>query len=217
MPGRKFDRLWEKHAHMFLSLDGVDGTGKTTQIGLLCDWLRSTGHDVVTCRDPGSTPLGEAVRQILLNEHDLLIQRRSEMLLYMAARAQLVDEVIRPALAAGKTVVSDRYLLANVVYQGHAGGLDADEIWQVGAVATGGLEPDLTIVLDLPPEAAALRIDRPRDRMEQQGAAFEQAVRAGFLTEAARRPERIVVVDANRPIDAVQADIRAALTRITRR
>ena len=165
---------------MFLSLDGVDGTGKTTQIGLLCDWLRSTGHDVVTCRDPGSTPLGEAIRHLLLNEHDLPIQRRSEMLLYMAARAQLVDEVIRPALAAGKTVVSDRYLLANVVYQGHAGGLDADEIWQVGAVATGGCLPDLTIVLDMPPAAAALRIDRPRDRMEQQGAAFEQVCPGRF-------------------------------------
>ena len=201
---------------MFLSLDGVDGTGKTTQIELLCDWLRATGHDVVTCRDPGSTPLGEAIRQILLNEHDLPIMRRSEMLLYMAARAQLVDEVIRPALAAGKTVVSDRYLLANVVYQGYAGGLDTERIWQVGAVATGGCQPDLTIVLDMPPDAAALRIDRPRDRMEQQGAAFEQAVRAGFLAEAARQPDRIVVVDANRPIDEVQADIRAAASRVQR-
>jgi dTMP kinase len=201
-------------AQMFLSLDGVDGTGKTTQIGLLCDWLRATGRDVVTCRDPGSTPLGEAIRQMLLNEHELAIQRRSEMLLYMAARAQLVDEVIRPALATGKTVVSDRYLLANVVYQGHAGGLDVQKIWQVGAVATGGCQPDLTIVLDIPPEAAALRIDRPRDRMEQQGPAFEQAVRAGFLTEAARQPERIVVVDANRPIAEVHTDIRAAVSRV---
>jgi dTMP kinase len=201
---------------MFLSLDGVDGTGKTTQIALLCDWLRSTGHDVVTCRDPGSTPLGEAIRQILLNEHELPIQRRSEMLLYMAARAQLVDEVIRPALAAGKTVVSDRYLLANVVYQGHAGGLDAESIRLVGAVATGGCQPDLTIVLDMPPEAAALRIARARDRMEQQGEAFERAVRAGFLAEAARQPERIVVIDANRPIEQVQADIRSAASKVNR-
>ena len=201
---------------MFLSLDGVDGTGKTTQIALLCDWLRSTGHDVFACRDPGSTPLGEAIRRILLNEHELPIQRRSEMLLYMAARAQLVDEVIRPALAAGKTVVSDRYLLANVVYQGHAGGLDAESIRLVGAVATGGCQPDLTIVLDMPPEAAALRIARARDRMEQQGEAFERAVRAGFLAEAARQPERIVVIDANRPIEQVQADIRSAASKVNR-
>jgi dTMP kinase len=202
---------------MFLSLDGVDGTGKTTQIGLLCDWLRSTGHDVVTCRDPGSTPLGEAIRRILLNEHDLPIQRRSEMLLYMAARAQLVEEVIRPALAAGKTVVSDRYLLANVVYQGHAGGLDPEAIWQVGAVATQGCVPDLVIVLDMPPDDAAQRINRPRDRMEKQGEPFGRAVREGFLVEAALQPDRIVVVDANRPIEEVQAEIRAVASRVQRR
>lgn len=199
---------------MFLSLDGVDGTGKTTQIALLCDWLRATGHDVITCRDPGSTPLGEAIRRILLNEHDMPIYRRSEMLLYMAARAQLVDEVIRPALAAGKTVVSDRYLLANVVYQGHAGGLDPEAIRQVGAIATGGCHPDLTVVLDMPPEAAASRIVRARDRMEKQGEAFERAVRTGFLAEAEREPERIVVIDANRPIEAVHADIRLAVSRV---
>src|SRR6185312_10794193 len=102
---------------MFVSLDGVDGGGKTTQINLLCEWLRASGKQVVTCRDPGSSPLGEAIRQLLLDRNDLQIARRSEMLLYMAARAQLVDEVIHPALAAGKTVVSDRYLLANVAYQ----------------------------------------------------------------------------------------------------
>ena len=108
---------------MFFSIDGGDGTGKSTQIERFCAWLESLGREVVTCRDPGSTPLGEAVRELLLNRHDLSIHRRSEMLLYMAARAQLVEEVIRPALDEGKTVVSDRYLLANVVYQGHAGGL----------------------------------------------------------------------------------------------
>jgi dTMP kinase len=202
---------------MFLSLDGVDGTGKTTQIGLLCDWLRATGHEVVTCRDPGGTVLGELIRQLLLERHDLAIQRRSEMLLYMAARAQLVDEVIRPALASGKTVVSDRYLLANVVYQGHAGGLDPATIWQVGAVATAGCLPDLVIVLDMSPEDAAQRINRPRDRMESQGEAFERAVRAGFLTEATRHPEQYAVVNASRPIEAVHADIRAAVERVMKR
>jgi dTMP kinase len=199
---------------MFVSLDGVDGSGKSTQIRLLCDWLRSQGHDVVSCRDPGSTPLGEAIRKILLERHEMPIERGSEMLLYMAARAQLVAEVIRPALAAGKTVVSDRYLLANIVYQGHAGGLDPQAIRRVGGVATGGCQPELTIVLDMPPDAAAQRISRPRDRMEQQGAAFEQAVRAGFLAEAARQPERIVVVDANRAPQDVQDDIRAAVARV---
>ena len=113
---------------MFFSFDGLDGVGKTTQMDLFVEWLRAAGHDVVRCRDPGSTPLGEAIREILLG-HEFAISRASEMLLFMAARAQLVEEVIRPALDAGKTVVSDRFLLANVVYQGHAGGLDvADDL-----------------------------------------------------------------------------------------
>jgi dTMP kinase len=199
---------------MFFSIDGGDGTGKSTQVELFCQWLRAEGHAVVACRDPGSTPLGEAVRKLLLDRHDLAIHRRSEMLLYMAARAQLVEEIIRPALAAGKTVVTDRYLLANVVYQGHAGGLDPAMLWELGRVATGGVMPELTLVLDLPAETAAARLDRRLDRMERQGAAFHARVRAGFLAEAARQPERIVVIDADRPIDQVQADLRAAARRV---
>jgi len=198
---------------MFFSIDGGDGTGKSTQAALLCEWLRGLGHDVVACRDPGSTPLGEAVRGLLLDRHDLAIDRRSEMLLYMAARAQLVEEVIRPALAAGRTVVSDRYLLANVVYQGYGGGLDVETLWEVGRVATGGLMPDLTIVLDMPAEAAAARLERRLDRMEQQGDAFHARVREGFLAEAARDPSRMVVVDAARSMAEVQADVQAAVQR----
>lgn len=198
---------------MFFSIDGGDGAGKSTQIRLFCDWLQSRGLDVVACRDPGSTRLGEAVREIVLHGHDLLIGRTSEMLLYMAARAQLTEEVIRPALSAGKTVVCDRYLLANVVYQGHAGGLDVSKLWQVGLIATGGLLPDLTIVLDLPAEKAASRLARALDRMEQQGDAFHQRVRQGFLDEAARQPERIAVVSADAPIEQVQEAVRQVASR----
>jgi len=200
---------------MFFSIDGGDGTGKSTQSELFCQWLREQGHDVVTCRDPGSTPLGEAIRELLLNRHDLEIDRRSEMLLYMAARAQLVQQIIRPALDAGRTVVSDRYLLANVVYQAYGGGLDVETLWQVGRVATGGLMPDLTIVLDLPAEAAAARLGGQLDRMEQQGDAFHARVREGFLTEAKRR-EDVVVVGATGTIDEVQAEIRAEVERVLR-
>ena len=202
---------------MFFSIDGGDGTGKSTQGELLRNWLAELGHDVVACRDPGSTPLGEAVRDLLLNRHDLPIDRRSEMLLYMAARAQLVEQVIRPALTQGKTVVSDRYLLANVVYQGYGGGLDVETLWEVGRVATGGLMPDLTIVLDMPADAAAGRLDRQLDRMEQQGAEFHARVREGFLTEAARRPSEIAVVNAAGSIDRVQADVREAVQRVLTR
>jgi dTMP kinase len=202
---------------MFFSIDGGDGTGKSTQIELFCQWLREQGYAVVTCRDPGSTPLGEAVRDMLLHRLDLDICRRSEMLLYMAARAQLVDELIRPSLDAGKIVVADRYLLANVVYQGYGGGLDVQTLWQMGFVATGGLLPDLTIVLDLPAEAAAARITRDPDRMERQGLEFHGRVREGFLTEASRQSGRIVVVDASRSIETVHADLRVAAQRVMRR
>jgi dTMP kinase len=193
---------------MFFSFDGIDGVGKSTQVNLFVEALRDRGLDVVVCRDPGSTALGERVRELLLT-HDAAtpIDRRSEMFLYMAARAQLVDEVIRPALAAGKVVVSDRYLLANVVYQGHAGGLDAAAIWQVGRVATDGVEPDCVFVLDMPPEVADRRINRPLDRMEQQGNEYRSRLRKGFLAEAAASGGRIQVIDAGREIPQVQADI----------
>ena len=199
---------------MFFSIDGGDGTGKSTQIQRFCQWLGDRGQTVVACRDPGSTPLGEAVRELLLNRHDLEIHRRCEMLLYMAARTQLAEQIIRPALERGHTVVTDRYLLANVVYQGYGGGLDIDMLWEVGRVATDGVMPDLTFVLDMPATAAAARIDRKLDRMEQQGDSFHARVREGFLAEAARWPDRIVVIDAARPVEQVQADLRAMAQRV---
>jgi dTMP kinase len=199
---------------VFFSIDGGDGVGKSTQVALLCQWLTQLGYSVVSCRDPGSTRLGEAVRELLLHRQDLHPSRRSEMLLYMAARAQLADEVIRPALQQGKIVVSDRYLLANVVYQGYGGGLEVESLWQVGEVATGGLMPDLTLLLHMPAEVALARIARTHDRMEQQGLEFHRRVREGFLKEAQRQPDRIVLIDADRPVELVQADIRAAVGKL---
>jgi dTMP kinase len=193
---------------MFVSFDGVDGTGKSTQLELFCHWLRAQQHDVVACRDPGGTALGEKIRSILLDAHDTPIHRRSEMLLYQASRAQLVEEVIRPSLAAGKTVVSDRFLLATIVYQGYAGGLDVDEVKQVGRVATDGILPDVTFVLDMSAERAAARIDREMDRMESQGMEYLELVRQGYLTEAQKRPDRMIVLSADRAVDAVQREIR---------
>src|SRR4051794_16990299 len=179
----------------FFALDGPDGGGKTTQAARLAHWLREMGRDVVACREPGGTPLGERLREILLDRDAAPPALRAEMLLYMASRAQLVAEVIRPALDAGRIVVSDRYLLANVVYQGYAGGLTVEDVWRVGEAATGGLWPDLTLVLDVPPDVAQARVGAPRDRMEDQPQAYRERVRAGFLTAAGSYPAPIVVVD----------------------
>ena len=144
---------------LFLSVDGVDGTGKSTQIQLLVKWLEEQGRKVVTCRDPGTTQIGEQLRALVLGQTDQETQigARSEALIYMAARAQLVEEIIRPALAGGQVVVADRFVLATVVYQGHGLQLGADELWVVGDFATDNLLPDKTIVLDLDVAAAAAR------------------------------------------------------------
>jgi dTMP kinase len=199
---------------MFFSFDGVDGVGKTTQMESFCQWLRDQSYEVVSCRDPGSTKLGEAIRGVLLGRDNTPIHRRSEMLLYMAARAQMVEEIIRPALGTGKIVVSDRFLLANVVYQGYAGGLDVESIRQVGELATGHLVPDLTFVLDMDDELAASRIRREHDRMESQGKEFRRAVRQGYLNEAQLRGHTIVVIDASRDVDVVQAEIRSEAQKV---
>lgn len=206
----------------FLVLDGPDGGGKTTQAAELVRWLRAGGHEVATCRDPGGTALGDRLRAILLDRDSLHFGTRAEMLMYMASRAQLVEEVIRPALEAGKIVVSDRYLLANIVYQGYAGRLGMEEVGRVGRMATGGLLPDLTLMLDVPVELARARVTAARDRMEDRPAAYHRAVREGFLhavAEAARPagyssyPAPIVLIDATADPGVVAEQIRNEVTR----
>src|SRR5437868_3346914 len=135
---------------VFLSLDGLDGTGKSTQCRLLVDWLAGQKLPVTACTDPGGTAIGQELRELVLFGKEHRIATTTEAFLFMASRAQLVEEVIRPALDRGEIVISDRFTLANVVYQGHAGGMNPKDLWAVGAIATGGLEPDLTLVFDLP-------------------------------------------------------------------
>jgi dTMP kinase len=200
---------------MFISLDGLDGTGKSTQCRLLADWLRGQGREVIECADPGGTPTGDVIREILLGRRNEMVLP-CEALLFMASRAQLTAEVIRPALAAGRTVLSDRYLLANVVYQGHAGGLDPDQIWEIGKLATGGLLPDLTFVLDLPVEVALNRRNGPADRVESRNLAYHIRVREGFLVEARRHPNTVQVVDATQSIQKVHEQICHVLETHTR-
>jgi dTMP kinase len=191
---------------LFISLDGLDGCGKSTQCRLLADWLRRHGHAVVECVDPGGTAVGEVIRGLVLNHRGEMCVP-CEALLFMASRAQLTAEIIRPALEAGQIVVSDRYTLANVVYQGHARGLDPEQLWQINRLATGGLEPDLTLVLDLPVETARARRNRPADRLESRPIEYHERVREGFLSEARRRPERIRVMDAGGTVEQIHEQI----------
>jgi dTMP kinase len=150
----------------------------------------------------------------LLLDHRQEMTLTCEMFLFMASRAQLTAQVIRPARAAGHAVVADRFLLANVVYQGYAGGLDPDQVWEIGRVATSGLEPDLTVVLDLPVELAQTRRQGPADRMESRELVYHVRVREGFLTEARRRPERVCVVDAQASVEMVHERICQEVARV---
>lgn len=199
-------------AGIFLCLEGVDGAGKSTQLRALRERLEREGRDVVWCRDPGGTPAGDEIRRILLGG-EFPLAMKTEMLLYMASRAQLVEEVIAPALAEGRAVVSDRFLLSTIVYQGHAGGLDPEEIRRVGWIATGGVLPDRTILLDLDPRKAAARRTGAADRIERRPEPYHARVRAGFLYEARHDPEHIVVIDASGDVDSVHQAVHAEVAR----
>ena len=212
------------HPGLFLALEGADGGGKSTQAGRLVTWLREEGYDVVSCRDPGSTKMGDRLRQIVLERSSNYLSLRAEMLIYMASRAQLVDEVIRPSLAAGRVVVTDRFLLSNIVYQGVAGGLPVEDVYRVGLVATAGLFPDLTLVLDVTPETSRLRMGPARDRIEDRPADYHRQVREGFL-DAARRhagtadgypyyPAPVILVDGAGSEDAVFDLIKSEVERV---
>ena len=198
----------------FVSLDGLDGTGKSTQCRLLVEWLTAQKVPVTACTDPGGTALGQQLRQLLLFGREHNIATTTEAMLFMASRAQLVEEVIRPALARGDVVISDRYLLANVVYQGHAGGLNAADLWTVGRFVTGGLDPDLTLVFDLPPDVAATRRNREADRMEGRGDEYFTRVRTGFTYEVGMKPDKLKLIDATPDADAVQVAVRREVARL---
>ncbi len=199
--------------NLFLSLDGLDGAGKSTQCRLLADWLRRRGLAVTQCSDPGGTNIGEVLRALVLDGRRPMTLA-CEAFLFMASRAQLTAEIIRPALDAGRWVVSDRFLLANVVYQGYGGGLDPEQLYAMGKIATGGLEPDVTVVLDVPVEVALARRQGEPDRLESRGPEYHARVRAGFRAEAQRRPDRIVLVDASQSQEIVHQNICLEVERI---
>jgi dTMP kinase len=185
---------------MFVTFEGVDGSGKSTQARLLAERLRSEGRDVVLTREPGGTEAGERIRELLL--HGESLAPWAEAALFAAARAQLVDEVIRPALARGADVVSDRYLDSSLAYQGVARGLGVERVLELNLLATSGLLPDRTFLLALPPAEAAARRSHEPDRIESEGAAFAEEVDRAYREIARVFSGRVVVVDgAGKPED----------------
>jgi dTMP kinase len=199
-----------KLAGTFIVLDGPDGGGKSTQLARLADRLAATGLEVCRLRDPGGTAIGDRIREILLDRAHDHMGVECEMLLYMASRAQLVHEYVRPALARGACVLCDRFIAATVAYQG-AGGVNAQTVLDVGRAAVGETWPDLTVILDIDSAVGLARVPSAPDRMEAKALAFHEEVRRLFLEQAAAQPDRFAVVDAGGEIDATAEAIVAAL------
>lgn len=197
---------------LLICLDGLDGTGKSTQCELLVNWMKGLGRKVVFSRDPGSTELGNQVRQLLLG-HKGMMSRECEMSLFFAARAQMIEEIIRPALARGEDVVLDRFLLSTIAYQGYGAGLDVDRMWQAGKFAAGDLFPNMVLVLDLPVEAALARLKGRPDRMESRGLEYFRLVRQGFLQEAEKSHGLIRVISAEGPPLEVHGRVQREIGR----
>ncbi|MCK2030971.1 dTMP kinase [Microbacterium galbinum] len=195
----------------WITLEGGDGSGKTTQSDLLASWLSETGHEVVRTREPGGSEVGQLIRDIVLH-HRGDIAPRAEALLYAADRAHHVATVVRPALERGDIVLQDRYLDSSVAYQGAGRVLDATEIRDLSLWAAEGALPDLTVLLDLDPQTARTRLDsadKPFDRLEAEKAEFHGRVRDAYLALAAAEPERFLVIDASSPVDVIAGEIRA--------
>jgi dTMP kinase len=180
---------------VFITIEGIDGAGKSTQAQMLAAWLRERGREVVVTREPGGSKLGEHLRRALL-DGEAQVSAVAELLLYGADRAQHVGEVIRPALSQGKAVVCERYADSTAAYQGYARGLDLEFVHRLNCFATGGLEPDLTLLLDLPPQLARERMAKTPDRLEREAPAFHQRVAEGYRELARAHPQRVRVIDA---------------------
>lgn len=187
---------------LFITFEGADGCGKTTQMNLLKDYLVQNGYEVVLTREPGAKGLGEQLREILLN-YDGEVADRCESFLFLADRAQNIETIVIPAIKQGKIVLCDRHIDSTVAYQGYGRGLDLDEINSLNNIATGGIKPDLTYVFDVDVETSAKRVGDEKDRMESAGKEFFNRVRNGYLELAKKEPQRIKVIDSTRSIEEV--------------
>lgn len=205
---------------MFITLEGPEGSGKTSQLPALAAYLREMGYDVIVTREPGGTAVGDQIREILMNLQNVSIIPRTEILLFLAARAQHVEELIRPALAQGKLVLCDRYGDSTLAYQGYGHNTDLDTLQLLLAFATGGLKPDLTLLVDVPVEAgmARKRVNSAEwNRLDAYTLAFHERVRQGYFALAEAEPNRWLVIDATQDKDNVQQALREAiLSRLKR-
>lgn len=206
----------------FITFEGPEGGGKSTQVQALAEALRAEGRTVLVTREPGGTPLAEKIRGLVRDERADPPVARSEVLLFLAARAQVVAEVIRPALARGEWVLCDRFADSTFAYQGYGRGIAVDLLRHFNDFATEGLVPDLTVLLDVPPEVSRARLAAREaatataaDRIEQAGAEFHARLRMGFLELAKAEPARFAVIDASRPLAEVSRQVLAAVRRIS--
>ncbi len=202
----------------FITFEGMDGCGKTTQLRILAKAFRESGRAVVETVEPGGTEIGHQIRRILLDPANTSISPRTELLLYFSSRAQNVEQVIRPALAAGETVLCDRFTDSTLVYQGCGRGLDRDVVLDLDRIACQGLKPDLTVLIDIDLETSLMRArrrnkhtDSSESRIDEESHAFHERVRRGYLALARQEPERFAVVDGRAPIEDVAAAVRKAV------
>lgn len=187
---------------LFITFEGADGCGKTTQLNLLKDYLTTKGYAVILTREPGGKGLGEKIREILLN-YDGKVADRCESFLFLADRAQNIETIVKPAIESGKIVLCDRHTDSSVAYQGYGRGLDIEQIKMLNNLATGGKQPDLTLVFDVDIETSMQRVGNEKDRMESSGKEFFNRVRNGYLEMAKQEPERLKIVDSTKSIDKV--------------
>ncbi len=191
---------------LFITFEGADGCGKTTQLNLLAEYLKEKGFEVLTTREPGAKGLGEKLREILLN-YDGNVSDRCESFLFLADRAQHIDMVINPAVNEGKIVLCDRHTDSTVAYQGYGRGLDLEQIKKLNEIAVNGRKPDLTIIFDVDIETSMKRVGETKDRMESSGTDFFNRVRQGYLEIAKQEPDRVKVVDATKSVEEIHRQV----------
>ncbi|MEI8129389.1 MAG: dTMP kinase [bacterium] len=198
---------------LFITFEGIDGCGKSTQLNLLSEYLKSEGLEVVITREPGAKGLGEKLREILLN-YEGEVSSNCEAFLFLADRAQHIDTLVKPAIEAGKVVLCDRHTDSTIAYQGYGRGVDLEQIKMLNRIATSGLEPDLTFVFDLDVEISQMRVGKNKDRMESAGDDFHNRVRNGYLEITKQEPERVKVINSDDSIENIFEKVKKETDRL---